>query len=173
VRLAEATVADREGRVEDAAVLYEEALAGGPIPLDATLDLAVLYWCATDYGFILSHRLPVEFLPRAQMRHREVLAEAARLFPGRVEVEFWRRYVAYVDRGEALVVEEARRWRRAHPQYLEPAAFVYLASQGTDAAEDARALVVRAREDPTTRKRYLASVVDAVNARNARRSRRR
>jgi hypothetical protein len=47
--LASALQADRDGRIEAAADLYEAALSEEPTSLVALINLAVLYWRATEY----------------------------------------------------------------------------------------------------------------------------
>lgn len=71
--LGAAVKADQEGRLVGAAALYEEALSEGDVPVDALMDMAILYWQATDYGYWTGKGLPVEFAKRAGGRFRQIL----------------------------------------------------------------------------------------------------
>jgi hypothetical protein len=96
----DAFTADRAGDLQVAASRYEELLASGGATLETVLNLAVLYWQATDTGMAAAQRLPPEFLATAGRRFPELLEEAARRFPMSTEVRFWRRYIAWADLGE-------------------------------------------------------------------------
>lgn len=50
--LAQAVAADRAGQLVEAADLYEALLSGGEDSLETLLDLAILYWQATDFGTV-------------------------------------------------------------------------------------------------------------------------
>jgi tetratricopeptide (TPR) repeat protein len=68
-----ALTADENGRFQEAAASYEAALLADPADLEATVNLAVLYWQATGRGRGASGALPQEFLKHAQKRLRELL----------------------------------------------------------------------------------------------------
>ena len=58
---------DRAGHIERAADLYERVVRETP-DIDALINLAVLYWCSTDFGFWSGHQLRLESVQRAADR---------------------------------------------------------------------------------------------------------
>lgn len=156
-----AVMADSEGRMQDAAQAYEDVLRSDPTDLDATINLAVLYWQATDYGMSASRQLPVEFVALAGRRLRELLGQASQRFGGRPEVTFWTKYIAWSDFGEETPLDECRNLLRDHPQYLEPAMLLFAQSAGSEAQEEAMELLAKCSVQ-TTRCRYIASVINGV-----------
>lgn len=164
---ADALSADRAGELERAASRYEELLAGGVADLDTLLNLAMLYWQATDPGMAASQKLPPEFLARAGKRVPELLAEAELRFPARTEPRFWRRYTAWADLGEPFDVAECQELLREDPGSLVPAMHIFAVSQGKDAEPLARELLRRCHADGTTLSRYVASVIEGVLRRSA------
>jgi hypothetical protein len=160
--LTEARAADREGRIEAAATAYEQALASGDAPLDAVIDLAVLYWQSTEYGFWKSLGLSPAFVDKAAERFPQLLAQAEQLYPERPEPRFWKRYTAWADLGEPFEVTEAEALLRKHPDYLEPAMMLYSVSPGSEHEAQARELLRACRTAGTTRCRYMASVIEGA-----------
>lgn len=165
----DALSADRAGDLMGAASRYEELLAGGAATPDTLLNLAVLYWQATDPGMAAAQKLPPEFLAKAGERFPELLAEAEHRFPGRTEPRFWRRYIAWADLGEPLDGGECLELLREDPGSLVPAMHVFAVSQGKESEPEARELLQRCHADGTTRSRYMASVIEGVIRRSARR----
>lgn len=165
----DALTADRAGDLKRAAARYEELLASGAADLDTWLNLAVLYWHATDPGMAAAQKLPRELLAKAGERFPELLAEAERRFPGRTEPRFWGRYVAWADLGEPFDRAECLELLREDPESLVPAMHVFAVSQGKDSEAEARELLRRCHADGTTRSRYVASVIEGVMRRSTRR----
>jgi hypothetical protein len=158
---AEAIDADRCGKVVEAANLYEGLLENATE--DLLLNLAVLYWQTTDYGFWTALQLPKEFVARAGVRFPEVLSEAQRRNPASPAVQFWQKYIAWIDVGTDFDPNDCRKILQEHPEYREPALYLFSISQGKDYANEARALLAQARESGTTRARYVASVLESAS----------
>ena len=55
--LLDAVHEDMNGDFGGAATCYEQAIQAGNAPFEAYLNLAVLYWQCTDYGFNATHML--------------------------------------------------------------------------------------------------------------------
>lgn len=157
--------AERRNDVVSAVAAYEASYAESS--LDSLIDLAVLYWQITDFGFWTARGLPKALVSTAGVRLDEVLRDADERFPGAPQVEFWRRYIAWADLGESLTVEECRRLMQQNPRYLEPAMFIFATSGGRDCDLEAHELLKAAKDRPTARNRYLASVVEGTLARRA------
>lgn len=169
MKLQDALAADRKGELQLAAALYEDVLAGGEASLEALLNLAILYWQATDTGTVAAKKLSPDFLATAGRRLPELLAEAERRFPTSVEPRFWRRYIAWADLGEPFGSDECRELLREDPAALVPALYLFAASQGKEAQTEALDLLRRCQEDGTTRAHYVASVIQGVLKRAGRR----
>lgn len=166
--LATALAADRDGRVQDAAAAYEDALLSRPMDLTATINLAVLYWQATDVGMSTAMRLPPGFVAFAGKRCRDLLTAAHDRFPDHPEVVFWTKYIAWADFGDPLDLADCRTLLHQHSEYLEPAFVLFSRSDGTEAEAETLRLLQRCSEDATTRGRYIVSVINGVLARRRR-----
>jgi hypothetical protein len=162
MNLGEALEADRAGNIELAAALYEKTFGEGERPLFAIVNLLVLYWQATDYGFWTGNQLSREFVKRAGTRFREIMNEGTRLYPNSTELQFWKRYIAWADLGEAFSYDECADLLRRDPTSLIPV--IYLLDQQPTAQYDEAALrlLAECREDNTTRSKYIASVIDGI-----------
>lgn len=117
----DALAADRAGEIEAAAARYENVLVAGERSLQILLNLALLYWQATDVGLAASNKLSPDFLATADRRFPCLLEEAQRLFPESTEPRFWKRYIAWADLGEPLDSDECRELLREDPAVLAPA----------------------------------------------------
>jgi hypothetical protein len=159
---ADALAADRAGEIELAAARYEEALAAGDRSLPVLLNLALLYWQATDPGLSAAKRFTTNFLAIAGHRIPELLEEAIKRFPSSTSVRFWQRYIAWADLGEALDKETCRALLREDPTVLVPAMYLFSASQGAEGRAEAAALLHQARSEGTTGARYVVSVLEAA-----------
>jgi hypothetical protein len=161
-----ALMEDRAGHIEQAAKAYEEALTKNPPALAMLMNLAVLYWQSTEYGFWAGHQLSREFVGAAASRLGECLQRARSLFPSAAEPQFWTKYIAWSDLGEPFPVEECRQLLASEPTSLVPAMHLYAVSQGRDCANEASLLLQQCRADGTTRARYIASVIEGVAKRH-------
>lgn len=68
--------------------------------LETYINLAVLYFVYTDFGYIAHHDLSKEFVETAWNRVNELLSEAEAHFGRHPEIEFWMRYFRFVVLGE-------------------------------------------------------------------------
>ena len=156
----DALEADRTRNIEAAAVEYEAALIDDFSNLPMTVNLLVLYWQATDYGFSLANRLPKEFMAKSGTRLAQLIEGAKQRFPGRPEAFFWTKYIAWADLGDAFEAGECRALLEEYPDYLEPAMLLFSLTRGVEAVGAAKELLNRCHEDGTTRSRYVASVIE-------------
>jgi hypothetical protein len=165
----DAVAADRKGELRLAASGYEQLLAAGETSLEILLNLAVLYWQATDTGMAAAKKLSPDFLATAGRRFPELLAEAQRRFPTSTEPRFWGRYIAWADLGESFGGDECRKLLREDPATLAPAMHLFAASEGKEAEAEALELLRQCEVEGTTRANYLASVIRGVLKRAGRR----
>ena len=157
-----ALTADENGRFQEAAANYEAALLADPADLEATVNLAVLYWQATGRDRAAPRSLPQEFLQHAQNRLQELLRSAGERFADRAELQFWKKYITAADAGEPLQPSECRQLMQERPDYLEPAFVVFSDSAGEEAEPEAMRLLVDYSAQPTARGRYVTSIINAV-----------
>jgi hypothetical protein len=165
--LVEALSADRAGEIQSAAAQYEEVLAAGDSSLRVLLNLALLYWQATDVGLAAETKLGPEFLATASRRFPQLLEEARRRFPESTEARFWKQYIAWADLGEDLDSDYCRQLLREDPATLIPAMHLFATSQGNEAQAEVHELLGQCRDDGTTRARYIASVLEGVMKRTS------
>lgn len=166
-----ALTADENGWYSQAAAGYEAALVSNPADLEATVNLAVLYWRCARGGACGRGWLSAEFRSHAGRRLPELLESASRRFAGSAEVTFWNEYIAAAASGEPLEPGECRRLMREHPGYLEPAFVVFAMSAGEEAEPEAMRLLADYSEQPTTRGRYVTAIINAALRRQRWRSR--
>lgn len=160
--LDDARKADREGRLIEAATLYEEALSEGRLPVDALMDMAILYWQATDYGYWTGKELPLAFVRRAGIRFREILELAQAQFPGSAEPVFWQRYTRWADVGEPLAEAECIGMLQEDPTSLVPSMHIFATSEGRSHSQEAMRLLSDCKARETTRTKYISSVIEGV-----------
>jgi hypothetical protein len=157
-----AIAADENGRFQQAAAAYETHLAASPADLEATLNLAALYWQASHFGISSFHGTSPEFLAYAGKRLGQVLEYASQRFADSAEVRFWRQYIAGAELGEPLEATECRQLLRERPDYLEPAFVVFSNSVGDEAEPEAMRLLAGCAEEPTARSRHVISVINGT-----------
>jgi hypothetical protein len=161
----DAALAEQNGDILRAVELYEAAM--DDLSEDALINLGVLYWQMTDYGFSTSLRLPPAAVERAGARAADVLDEAARRFPQSTAVLFWKKYIAWADLGDPLDPEYCRELLRQDPGYLEPAMYLFSTSQGREKEYEALTLLARCRQIGTVRASYVASVIESVQSQHS------
>jgi len=151
---------DMDGDVVEAADCYEQAVQAGDAPLEAYLNLAVLYWQCTDYGFNAGHKLGAEFIGRAGERYPTLLQEADQCFPDRPEVKFWMLYCDFITLGGLPFVEECERLVKNTSEPLVPYFYLYSSSNGRGYEREASRLLRECLKQPTVKNKYIASVIE-------------
>lgn len=164
----DALEADRSNKIEWAAAAYEETLLGEKADISAAINLLVLYWQTTDYGFSTSLNLPKSFIVKAGNRLPELITEIKDKFGEVTEVEFWEKYIRWADLGEEFDVRECKNMLEKSPKYLEPAMFIYSSSGGQKLVGTAEIILTACRLDGTVRAKYVASVIDATKKHKSR-----
>lgn len=165
--LASAMALDRAGHIERAATDYEEVIAAGEAPLAVLLDLALLYWQATDPGLAAAGHIDPLFMTVAGGRCEELLVDAERRFPRSTAVRFWKRYIAWADLGEPFTPDECEGLLREDPTELWPALHLFAAHDRPDVRPAAEELLRQSRGRGTTGARYVVSVLESAMKRGA------
>ncbi len=163
--LQDAVREDMNGSLVRAADGYEQIIQAECAPLGAYLNLAVLYWQCTDYGFNAGHALGLEFIHKAGERYQALLAEAGRCYPHHSEIRFWTLYCDYVTLGEPPFVEECRALVAAAGKPLVPYFYLYAASEGQEYLREASELLAECLKHPTVKNKYVISVIKGVASR--------
>lgn len=166
--LNQARDADRQDRPQEAADLYEEVIQREPGSRDAMLDLALLYWEATDFGYQASRRLPQAFVDRAGRRFTELLAQARQAFPEDAEIEFWYRYVPWAHLGEPFPVEDCQRLFARDPSNLAPVLYLFAQDSSETYQAEAVGLLRQSKDKGTLGARYVQSVLEGIFTRKYR-----
>jgi len=157
----EALEADRAGDMERAAKLYEETISAGDASLQTYLNLALLYWRATDPGLAAAKHF-TDFFHLAGRRFTALLKDAELRFPSSTAVRFWLLYIPWADLGEPLDPERCRRLLREDPKELIPAMYLFNDSEGKEAREEAATLLHQARAAGTTGAGYVVSFLESA-----------
>lgn len=160
--LKDAVRADRAGDLASAASAYELLLLEGEAELTVLINLAILYWQATDFGLATAKGLTPAFTAHAAQRFPVLLAQAHKLFPEAAEPMFWTLYIRWADLGEGLSVERCREMLRQDPTALVPIMYLFSQSRGESNRDQAAKLLDTCTRDPTTKNRYIASVIEGV-----------
>ena len=162
MNITDAIALDRSGDVVQASSAYEQVLLTETTPSDALVNLIVLYWQSTDYGFSVSRSLPASFVERASARLHILLNNGDRQNLFRADFLFWRRYIGWADLGEAFDLDECRRIMRSDRNYLEPAMFIFSVSEGEECLEQAKILLEQCVSEGTIRSKYVESVIKGL-----------
>lgn len=153
---------DVAGLHVDAADGYEAVLRADGNCVSALVNLTVLYWQSTEFGFSAGHSLPSEFVHRAADRLRSLLDQVGDDRSAGPEMTFWKKYIAWADYGEPLPVQDCLQLLADHPTYLEPTVYVFGATEGRQNRAEALELVRLSSKQATVRNRYVVSVLNSA-----------
>lgn len=165
MNITEAIRLEESRQFEAAAKIYEAVLADDPNSVKALVNLTVLYWQATDLGFSAGHALAPDFVKRAGDRLHALLNDANVSAPAPVEMQFWKKYIAWADLAEPLSLAFCRDLLQAHPLYLEPAMFIHLQTEGAECQAEAEQLVRQCATEGSVRNSYIQSILSSVTKR--------
>ncbi|WOB26886.1 MULTISPECIES: hypothetical protein [Xanthomonas] len=153
---------ERANEVVKAADSYEIILKECSGNLNAYINLLVLYWQSTDYGFSSSNGLSPDFVRVAGNRLAEMLNGSLSNFYDEPEFQFWAKYIAWAELGEKFDIEECYGLMRRKLRYYEPAMFIYASTAGKQAVSEVAELLALVQSQQTIRDRYINSVVMGI-----------
>ena len=156
----EAVDKDIEQKIEEAAALYVALLATNAAPLEAYINLAVLYWQCIDYGFLSFHHLSDAFLESAY--YEPVLDEAEKRFGFQPEIAFWRLYCERMYGGIGPFVEQCLDLVKAPGCTLVPYFYLFVMAKGQEYHAEVRCLLGECKQCPTTKNRYIISMIGST-----------
>lgn len=152
----------REQPIE-AAQAYETVIASGEAELDTYLNLAVLYFVCTDGGYATAWSLPTNFINVAGNRMFALLNEAEQRFGMQAEIEFWKKYFAFISLGEEPFDDACTALVECGTSlvpffYL----FAFTGPEGKQYRLQAEQLLLTVSAELTEKERYIKSVLEAA-----------
>ena len=156
--LSEAIRKEINGDFEGASKVYESAVCNKTTFWPAFVNLMVLYWQITDYGFWTDNNISKVFLKKAQERLEDLLEQAK----GSTEsiARFWANYIEWVDVGQEFPSKLAK--DEFIDGYQNDSLVYHLATEkNQDLMEKTRKALKELRLDNSTRGRYLVSVMES------------
>lgn len=147
--------------VEVAAFLYEEVIKETQPPLETFLNLSCLYWQTLDYGFNAALQLNLDFIAKADTRHKQVLDEAVQLYGNLPEIKFWRKYFDWTILGEDLAVEWCIEIVAEANASDVPYFFIFDQTRNKKYLLKVHRLLDEAKELSTTKNRYISSYIES------------
>ena len=159
--LQDAAALDAAEKPLEAARAYEKVLTEAKGDIETYLNLSVLYFVCTDFGYLSHHGLPNDFCRRAWGRARELLDEAEDRFGSHNEIEFWRYYFDYAQLGEPPDRVRTRKLLEKGPSRV-PVFHLLMLERDSSYVPQAEALLREMTPSQTERERYIVSVSRAV-----------
>lgn len=89
---------------------YEKAFYSDEGIFEDYINAAVLLFICQDYGYSYKRKLPKEFLDQAWDLSIKFLDLANDKFGNNFEIEFWRKYFAFILLGEMSFVDECKKY---------------------------------------------------------------
>jgi len=155
-----AKIADSRDYPREAALAYEIAIQKYEASLDTILDLAVLYFVCTDFGYSAHHHLLPEFSAKAYERALEILDIAEDRWGQKVEIVFWRQYFRYVVLGDDPFVEMCEQLARSSSSLI-PYFYLFTSIEGEKYRPQAQQLFELVKDGTTAKKRYIRSILES------------
>ncbi len=163
MKLDSAILAEREGRLIEAADIYEKLLIKSSSHPDVFLNLLILYWQVTDYGFWTESRLPLSFVKRAGKRLGELLLDQEyEEFRGSSEATFWSKYIPWADWGKDFSIEECLLLLEEDKSCLIPVIYLLTQHKLEQWRAEALELLEEYRDKGTLKSQYIQSYLEAA-----------
>ena len=153
-----AVQADISQNILKAAKLYEKAIKSKSPNVDSFINLAVLYWDATDFG--KSVTLPRPFFDIAATRYPQVISLGLELFEDNPELLFWEDYCKAIRIGDPMNLELYIELVNKYPTLLTPYFVIWPEKQNKKDYNKVIALYEKCKQLKTTKNRYILSVVE-------------
>ncbi|HEX8821039.1 MAG TPA: hypothetical protein VF794_14015 [Archangium sp.] len=162
----EALASDRRRDFASAIQLYEESLVHSGASVEAHLNLLVLCWQLTDYGYWTTMKVPRHIYDKASNLLPELRERTKAHFPENAEVAFWDKYIQWTDLGDPLEEEECEALLREPSSRGVPVMHLFAISGGGRYRQEALELQARCQLEGTVRAAYIASVIRGVEGRH-------
>lgn len=145
----------------EAAWAYEILLQEDETTLETFLNLAVLYFTCTDFGYSAHHHLLPEFSAQAYDRSLEILDRAQGKFGEHSEITFWKLYFPFVLLGEQPFNAECTRLV-ASGESLVPYFYLFAYVDQEKHRTQAEQLLKAVQGGMTARERYIKSILEGA-----------
>lgn len=152
--------ADKERRVREAIILYEELLTSGGAELQDFLNLIVLYFNCMSLGYAWALKVGVDIETIASSRALELISLAERAYGPGDELTYWKSMIPFHG------------WSEPVPEWTlrgdSEVPYIYFAQENPSESNihhiKSLEAIVSGLED-SERKRYLAGKVEVILAR--------
>jgi hypothetical protein len=159
--LDEAARFDADDRPLEAVKAYELAIRQGTAPIEAYINLALIYLQYLDFGYASFHQVPLEMQEGAADRFRQIVSGAEAQFGKSPEIEFWHRYFNFFALCEEPFYKEAAKLAAEGASV----AYLHLAGHGPYQRQ-ARSLLESVKLRRTTKERFIESVLKSHTLRD-------
>lgn len=130
-------------------------------PAEFLTDYMAFCWQACEPGMAAAADLKDEVFTEAAERLQNLLAQARQDRYRWTALDFWRRYIEWADLALDLSVEDCREFMFKNPGYLDPAFFVFLATDGREMRSEAMLLLSSYSNSSHMRSTYVRSVIES------------
>ena len=162
VTLQEAKNYEKRDEVINAADAYEEILLSKQPPLEAFINLAVLYWEFTRYGTSEEYGLDESFTERAVKRCLEVIDQADKHYPNNPDVTFWYLYIRYIDFTDEHFRSKCKELVKDPACSLDPYFYLFSGPDGDNYCKEVLALIGKCKWEKTFKNQYILSVIESL-----------
>jgi hypothetical protein len=157
----EAIEKDIDGDIVGAAKAYEDVILAGSSPLDCYINLSVLYWQCTDFGFNSNLKLDPVFVKSAGVRYTQILHDANEQFVNQPEIKFWELYFDYISLGGPSFIDECKEIVQNPACSLVPYFYLLKMAGEKEFKPQVLKLIEHCRTSLTTKNKYIISVVES------------
>lgn len=124
-------------------------------------DFMVFCWQAVDPGRVAALELDDDVVDACADQLSDLLILVDQRCQEWGALAFWKRYIEWADLGVELSIEECKQFMIQNPGYLEPAFFVFLATNGKEMRPEAMLLLSRCSKSTSMRSVYVRSVIES------------
>ncbi len=150
-----------EPQHSESALAFYAARMREDAPAEFLADYMTFCWQVCEPGMAAEADLNNEVFTEAADRLHDLLAQAHQDRYRWTALDFWRRYIEWADLALDLSVEDCREFTFKNPGYLEPAFFVFLATNGREMRSEAMLLHSSCSKATSMRSNYVRSVIES------------
>lgn len=130
-------------------------------PAEFLADYMTFCWQACEPGMAAAEDLSGNVFTEAAERLQDLLAQARQDRYRWTALDFWRRYIEWADLALDLSVEDCREFMFKNPGCLDPAFFVFLATNGREMRSEVMLLLSSCSKSTRMRSTYVCSVIES------------
>ena len=156
--ISSAIIADIDGNIIEAALLYEEATKNCGCPANVYSNLSFIYWQVTEIGFAAYYHLTDDYVKYSGERYESLLEHGLRYFPNNSELGFWRMYFHWYWFNDDIIEECIKLVKTCMVPYF----FLYSMSHGEQYLKEAMLLKLNCETEKTIKTKYIISIVEST-----------